>query len=157
MENKRLMLVIGVIVIIVVGVIAVGLTMSGNGDDDDNKEEEGETPTGVTVTAEQNGETITLAAGGTLQIELKANATTGYEWMLESELDEAILKQSGEPEYILPEVEEGEEPPVGAGGTSVWKFEAVGAGEQILKMVYVRSFESEEEPEELFSITVTVE
>jgi inhibitor of cysteine peptidase len=111
-------------------------------------ESEGET---VTITDMDNGKPVALHIGDTLRIELEANATTGYEWSL-GLVDPSIVQQRGEPEYIGPE-----QALPGAGGTSVWTFEAVRSGTTQLVLHYARPFETDVEPIQVFEITVDVE
>ena len=105
------------------------------------------------ITDEQNGGLISLSPGETLQVELPANATTGYEWWLD-DVDETVLQQIGEKEYIQAPADENM---VGVGGTSVWRFETVSPGQTTLRLIYARAWEENVEPAQVFEITVYVE
>lgn len=103
------------------------------------------------------GKTIEIAVGETFEIELVSNPTTGYSWQVD-EIDEAVAKQVGEPEYST---EAQKEEIVGAAGVERFAFEGVAAGEFTLRLVYVRPWEYDEssptiEPESEFTITVVV-
>ena len=102
----------------------------------------------VIVTGEDDGTELVLAVGDVLQVELEANITTGFRWWLDA-VDADVLAQGGEPEYITPDSDA-----LGAGGTSVWRFEAVGAGDTTLRLYYAR--DEGDDPDRTFSITVTV-
>lgn len=69
-----------------------------------------------------------------------------------AEIDDAILEQVGEPEFIQ---EQTDEQVVGAGGTETLRFEAVGSGTTKLTLTYDRAWENLP-PEETFTVTVFV-
>jgi inhibitor of cysteine peptidase len=112
--------------------------------------EVGDTPE-MSLTAEDSGQEIHLEPGEEVEIILDSNPTTGYEWTL-AKLDEAVLVQSGEVDYVADE-------PVapGSGGLDSWRFEAVAPGTTTLRLEYAASYESNPEPVEVFVITVIVE
>jgi inhibitor of cysteine peptidase len=104
----------------------------------------------LALEGEDNGREITLQKGQTLTIKLEGNPTTGYSWeVVESE--DAILQQVGEPEF------EAESDLLGAPGTQTLRFEAVETGQMELKLVYRRSWETDMEPLETFTVHVTVQ
>jgi len=109
----------------------------------------GSAPKEVKVTAKEAGESVEVAKGGTLEITLEGNPTTGYTWEVES-VDDKVLKLESEPDF------EAESDAVGAGGMMTLKFTAEGAGKTDLKLVYHRSWEEDEAPAETFEISVTV-
>jgi inhibitor of cysteine peptidase len=104
----------------------------------------------VKITAEDNGQTITLKQGETLSLSIEGNPTTGYGWEV-SEVDPNILASAGEPGY------KSDSNLVGAGGVYTFKFTAENAGTTSLKLKYWRSFEPDVAPIETFEITVIVE
>jgi len=106
----------------------------------------------VEVSDGDNGQTIRAQVGSQIVIRLAANATTGYEWVLES-VNEPILEQQGDPIYEGP----GENAMPGAGGTSIWTFTAVVPGETTLHLIYIRPWEDAPEPAQEFQITVQVD
>ena len=103
----------------------------------------------VALDAGDNGSRIQLQKGQALTVALEGNPSTGYNWQVEV-LDQAILKQVGEPEF------EAESDLLGAPGTVTLRFEAAGAGETELKLVYQRGWEQGAEPLETFTVQVTV-
>ncbi len=105
----------------------------------------------VEIGADANGTQVELKAGQVLVISLASNPSTGYGWHV-AEIDEAILEQVGEPEFIQ---EQTDEQVVGAGGTETLRFEAVGSGTTTLTLTYDRAWE-DLPPEETFTVTVVV-
>lgn len=97
--------------------------------------------------------TIEVKVGEEFTISMDSNATTGYEWQLAEALDESVVEQVGDPQYIL---EEGAEDRVGAGGTEVWTFKGAGSGNTTISFKYVRPWEEEEEPAETKDFKVEV-
>jgi inhibitor of cysteine peptidase len=102
----------------------------------------------VQLTAADNGSTVELESGQVLSITLEANPTTGYTWEVVEPLDGQIMRQVGEIEF------EPESEAIGAGGVQIIRFECVNAGQTVLKLVYHRSWETDVEPLETFSIHV---
>lgn len=102
----------------------------------------------LTLRAGDDGEEIELREGREFTISLEGNPTTGYSWEA-VELDEEILRQVGEPAFT-PESEA-----LGASGTQLLRFRAVGEGRTTLRLVYHRPWE-EVEPERTFSVEVVV-
>ena len=110
---------------------------------------EGGAPKDVKVTEKEAGKSVEVANGGTLEITLEGNPTTGYTWEVES-VDDKILKLEGEPDF------EADSDAMGAGGMMTLKFDAEGAGKTDLKLVYHRPWEKDEAPAETFEVSVTV-
>lgn len=122
-----------------------------DGDGGSPEASEPESPTEITVTERQKGGSTGLEVGHVLRIELPANPTTGYAWTL-AEVDTDVLKPPPEEEYLPPQTDA-----MGAGGISIWRFEAVGPGTTTLRLVYRRPWEEEAPPAETFDFTVAVE
>ena len=104
----------------------------------------------VELTQEDSGTSQALSVGQELRISLDANPTTGYMWAIDGELPQQ-LEQVGDPEYTS------ESNAIGAGGTEVWVFRGLAAGEGTLKLKYWRSFEPTATPDDTFEVTVGVE
>ena len=98
-----------------------------------------------------NGKTIALKTGETFEINLEGNPTTGYTWEVETAPDPAVLDLSGEIDYKSSSAK------VGAGGVFVFPYQAVGPGETTLRLIYHRPWEEDEEPLELYELTVQIE
>ena len=97
-----------------------------------------------------NGKTVELKAGETFEINLEGNPTTGYTWEVDVEPDPAVLGLSGEMDYRSSSDE------VGAGGVFIFPYQATGPGETTLRLVYHRPWEKDEEPLEVYELTVQV-
>ena len=109
----------------------------------------GDAPKEVKLTEKEAGESVEVAKGGTLEITLEGNPTTGYTWEVES-VDDKVLKQEGEPDS------KPDSDAVGAGGMMTLKFKAEGAGKTDLKLVYHQPWEGGEASGETFEVSVTV-
>ena len=86
-----------------------------------------------------------------LAVRLDSNPSTGYSWQV-SQVDDAVLKQQGEPQFIQPA-----DAPPGAGGAQVFLFTAAAGGSTTLTLVYKRSFEPNVAPVQTFTVQVTVD
>ena len=95
------------------------------------------------------GSTVHISQGGTLEIALDCNPTTGYSWAIDGELP-AQLEQVGEPKYVAGSNA------IGAGGTDTWAFKAKAVGTGSLRLKYWRSFEPTATPPQSFFVTVYV-
>jgi len=94
-----------------------------------------------------------LTEGEAFEIALEGNPTTGYVWEV-TEIDEQIVQQTGE-EYIS-DPYEGEFPPLGLGGTYVFRFKAVGSGQTTLNLVYHRPWEKDVEPLKTYIVEIII-
>ena len=106
-------------------------------------------PVSVKLTDNNQGRTVELRIGETLEVELRGNPTTGYVWDIAS-LDKEILKQVGETEFK--QEREGR----GVGGKIMMRFKARAAGETPLKLIYHRRFENGRPPIKTFEVTIIV-
>jgi inhibitor of cysteine peptidase len=101
----------------------------------------------TSVTADDDGGSVTLRRGDVLTVELEGNPTTGYTW---SAADvPACLELRGEPEF------EPDSDALGASGTMTLSFEATEVGEGDQELWYARPWESVQ-PERIFTLEVTV-
>ncbi len=107
----------------------------------------------VHVDADNDGSQVELEQGQILVVTLESNPTTGYSWE-QVESQDSILLQTDEAEFKPSDT--GEPPLVGAGGWEIFRFEAIGAGQMTLQLVYRRSWEEGVEPINTFSIEVVV-
>lgn len=107
-------------------------------------------PRTVRLDAGGNGRAIEMAVGARLLVSLPGNPSTGYTWEVK-EGAAPVLELVGEPEF------ESDNPDlVGAGGTLTLTFRAVQSGTTTLVLVYHRPWETEVEPLDTFTVTVTV-
>lgn len=108
-------------------------------------------PSEVKIDEAATGTTVDLRAGQTLVVTLKSNPTTGYDWQVD-EVDESIVRPTKR------EFKPASDPNrLGAPGQTVHEFQAVGAGTTDLRLVYVRSWEKDVEPQDTFEVRVTVQ
>jgi inhibitor of cysteine peptidase len=79
------------------------------------------------------GSEVALDVGDRVEVRLEANPTTGYQWVLGPLPDGIVLASSDfeEPGGSL----------VGAPGTQTFVFDAVAAGNGILRLEYIRPFD----------------
>lgn len=94
----------------------------------------------IRLSEADNGRTNSVKAGEEIEIVLKGNPTTGYEWTLDSSATNR-LQQVGKAEY-LQDQQAGKNLMVGVGGQFVFKFKAVEQGAGNIKLVYRRSWET---------------
>jgi len=102
------------------------------------------------LTASDSGSAISVSNGDKIVISLEANPSTGYTWQQAPGLDRSVID-------FLSEAYE-QDPAgygaVGAGGTDVLMFEAVGAGTTTIALVYQRS--GDPTAADSFTVNVTV-
>jgi len=108
----------------------------------------------VAVDETSDGGAVTLSVGQELVIALAANPTTGFSWQVDR-IDEAVLRQAGDAEFRPATSAPGL---AGAPSIETLRFQAAGAGETTLTLVYRRPFEAAETPtpENSFTLRVTV-
>ena len=84
------------------------------------------------------GKVLDVKVGDGVAVVLEENPSTGYGWAYKDE-PEGLVKEISRDSKSL-----SEEGLIGAGVTSVWRFEAVSAGEVKLTYLYYRPWEGEE-------------
>ena len=107
-------------------------------------------PSTVTLATEDNGSSVTLDVGQTLEINLPSNPSTGYSW--QSASIPACLEPAGASRFES----EAEEDVVGASGTETLTFEATKVGTGLLELEYEQAWLPDAEPADTFSVDVTV-
>jgi inhibitor of cysteine peptidase len=98
------------------------------------------------------GKTFDLAKGGTLEITLEGNPTTGYNWSQVSSND-GVLKPVGAYTYQQNPALAGM---VGVGGKFTFNFKAIGVGATQLKLSHQRPWEKNVTPIETFELNINV-
>lgn len=98
-------------------------------------------------TMADSGKTFTTATGGTLNLELKGNYTTGYSWNIVS-CDEKIIKLT-DSKYTPDSLQL-----AGTGGMQHFTFNIVGKGQTELKITYNRVWEKDVAPAETFTLKI---
>ena len=108
----------------------------------------------VVLETKDNGASVTVKAGDTVQVKLRSNRTTGYSWAeLKDKTDTKVLKSDGG-SY---EVNAHPEGMVGVGGVETFTFTAVAPGRTEIALGYARPWEKDKEPAQSFKATVVVE
>lgn len=133
MFSKRLLL-----PAVIAALIATAIALGGCSD-----------PKPMTLGEGDSGQTIGLARGRRLIVELPANATTGFSWAV---VKAGGLTQVGEPEYAAPS----ESDVVGAGGIARFTFEATTPGNGQLTLEYRKPWEKDAAAEKTWSVTLSV-
>lgn len=153
MKTKAILLAVLTLAIVVGAIAFSGCAEETPEVESEEKEEVKPTepaPEEVKLTAADNGSEVELVKGQALTITLQSNPTTGYMWEVVEPPDEQVMRQVGEIEFEP----ESDEDVIGAGGVQIIRFEIVNAGRTSLKLVYHRSWETDVEPLETFSIQV---
>lgn len=101
----------------------------------------------VVVDPSRNGQTVELAIGTPLVVELPGNPTTGYEWSV-AQIDGSCLRLV-ESSYAA------DSSAVGSGGTYAFRFAALRAGRTVLGLVYRRAWETTA-ADETFTLAVII-
>ena len=86
----------------------------------------------VIVTPAIQGNSASLMVGDILEIQIPTIPTEGYAWQAQ-DLDTKILTQQGDPEYLKDTSENS------AGGTTILRFKAVGAGKTNIGLIYTNA------------------
>jgi inhibitor of cysteine peptidase len=114
---------------------AVAFVMTACGDD-----------AAIRLTEADAGSTVRLASGGTIEVVLAGNPTTGFTWEA-ADLNASVLRQVGEPDYVsdsdLP----------GSPGVFTFTFECVADEPTTLTLVYHRPWE-DAAPLQTFTVDV---
>ncbi|MBV9109526.1 MAG: protease inhibitor I42 family protein [Gemmatimonadetes bacterium] len=93
---------------------------------------------------------LTVMAGDTFEITLRANLTTGYHWELVDSLDAKVVTLAGHEYVPYPNPQHA----AGSGGTDHWTFRAVAAGRAEIALGNYPP--GRREPAQLLRYTVTV-
>ena len=106
-------------------------------------------PKQVNLSEKDAGRTVQLPVGGTLEVVLAGNPTTGYLWEVAGG-DTTVIQQAGEAQF-KPDTSA-----LGSPGKVTLRFTGVAAGQTVLKLIYYRPFEKNVPPEKTFEVTVVV-
>lgn len=105
----------------------------------------------LAVSEQDNGGSIKLHPGRSLELRLHANPSTGYTWDVTS-FDPAVLKQ-----VKVTETQPSEHAAPGAPVIMVLQFQAVARGHTALLLVNHREWERNTPPAQTFALDVNVE
>lgn len=100
---------------------------------------------------QDNGKTITVRLGETIQIELERSGGTGYEWYLDASYKEYfdLLKKEDKEEISR-------EGFVGTPVITRWQLKAVKQGNAELKLFLYRNWEGKDKAASLFQVKVKI-
>ncbi len=84
---------------------------------------------GQSINEKANGQTIRLNKRDFLRVELDQNASTGYEWLVDSIEPEKVTDMGKDYNY-------GANLPPGSGGTQLLCFQAASSGTTTLRLIY---------------------
>ena len=104
------------------------------------------------VVAPQDGGSVVVRQGAPFVINLSADPTTGYGWMLTSDPGSAVWLIGG-PDYTPDPIPAGL---MGFGGTTTYRFRAQAPGTTQLEFAYRRSWEKDVSPAKVVRYDVTV-
>lgn len=108
----------------------------------------------TTVKQEATPSDYIVRKGEVFKIDLKANPTTGYHWVIvhrdQRELADSLI------DIFIPEKKASDVSIVGGGGTQTFKFRATNKGIDTLKFEYVRPWEVGAEPCQKASFIIEV-
>ena len=109
----------------------------------------GAAPATLVLSEKDAGKQVQLKPGQKLDVVLAGNPTTGYTWEVASG-GQPVLKSLGEADFKL------DSSAVGSGGVFTFHFEAAGAGQGVLRLVYRRPWEQSELPVQTFDVPINV-
>ena len=104
------------------------------------------------VVAPQDGGSVAVRQGAPLVINLSADPSTGFGWVLASQPGDAVWLVGG-PDYTPDPIPAGM---LGVGGTTTYRFRAQALGTQTLEFAYLRSWERGVVPARTVRYDVTV-
>jgi len=107
----------------------------------------------LTVTADDNGKSLTVKVGQEVVVLLKGNPTTGYTWLLAG-IEGPSVALDGKVQYKENPHPEGM---VGVPGMFQAKFKAFQPGKSTVKMEYRRPWEKNQKPIKTFEVSLSVE
>jgi predicted secreted protein len=96
---------------------------------------------------EDSGKTINLNMDDPFEVALRANGSTGYEWII-MPYDETVLQQVGDPTFVA------DDDRIGSGGMQTFHFKTIGEGATTLTMVYKRKWEEPKPDDQTFELKV---
>lgn len=103
----------------------------------------------LVATDADKGGSVRLKTGDILEVHLKSNPTTGYQWYVHPK-STPLMKPVGASQT------QARQPGVGRPIVQVFRFQAVAVGEGVVLLHYVRPWERATADEEQFSLHVTI-
>ncbi len=93
---------------------------------------------------------LAVVVGQEFKITLPANATTGYQWVLDQPPDEKLVR------VLKSNYKRSDSKLMGAGGKMTWTFKALAAGKTEMKLKYARPWEKTEPPAQATNYVVII-
>ncbi|MGF1640692.1 MAG: protease inhibitor I42 family protein [Rhodospirillales bacterium] len=103
----------------------------------------------VTLDAADNGTTVTVPVGATIEVRLAENPTTGFRWALEPIAADSLVALDDRYEPAPPMR-------IGSGGTRIFRFRAVAAGSAALALRHWQAWSGEESITERFAVELCI-
>ncbi|KRA19894.1 protease inhibitor I42 family protein [Lysobacter sp. Root604] len=103
------------------------------------------------LSAAESAAPVVLSVGETVVVQVEANPSTGYGWIVDQAAAAGTLERVGEPAMAL-----SNPGAVGGGGTQTWRFRAVAKGQGELRMDYRRAWEKDVPPVRNVAWTIEV-
>ncbi len=136
---NRLLRLIAVAVVACLAIAACTSTEQDTNDPDD-------TDADVKVDLSENGSSVSLDVGQTLELSLTGSDISEYQWEI-TQADDSLLTQTDE--SFLNDA-------AGSGGQQIYVFKATAPGSTTVKAEYINQQDSSEPPPETFSVDVTI-
>ncbi|MBF2079466.1 MAG: protease inhibitor I42 family protein [Synechococcales cyanobacterium T60_A2020_003] len=103
----------------------------------------------ITLTQADNGRTIDIWVGDRLDVNLRENPTTGFQWGIDQNNDEVLRVEGAE--YISPTTS-----PIGGAGQRTFTFIGQQSGTAELRLKLWREWQGESSVVERFTVTIQV-
>jgi inhibitor of cysteine peptidase len=103
----------------------------------------------VQVGPSDNGTTVNLSEGDTLEVQLEGNPTTGFNWQVTDTINTSVLEQDGDSSY------DADDDRFGSQGVVTVTFKAVGKGSSPLDLEYT-AVSGDAAAEKTYSLIVDV-
>ncbi|MCB2226235.1 MAG: protease inhibitor I42 family protein [Desulfarculaceae bacterium] len=111
---------------------------------------------GGAASAKPPAQALVLETGQVFKVSLAANHTTGYQWVLAALPPAKVIKLVSK-DYVPSGAKSPDGKPLaGAGGREVWVFQAMGPGNALISLHYVRPWEKDKPPAKSRSLEVQV-
>jgi len=104
----------------------------------------------ITVDASSNNSTIKAKPNQQIIINLDSNPSTGYSWQLANSYNQAVVTKESN------SFTKSSSNAIGAPGTEVWTFKAVGKGATTFNYSYSQSWETNKAPAQTKQFSITV-
>ena len=101
------------------------------------------------ITEQDNGKTIEVETGDAVDVVLEASPSTGYQWAYTNANLEVIM-QIRDPEF------KADSSLLGAEGKVTWHFKAARTGNKVVRMVYHKPDEPEDQSTKVLEFTIVV-